>query len=69
MVLGLSGHFYRNEQHSNHAKVRWGGGLRAIRREADNTQNLLRIQKVVQIFQGRARPKSRLGKACSYLIG
>ena len=68
MVLGLSGHFYRYEQHSNHAKVRWGG-LRAIRREADNTQTLLRIHKVVQIFQGRARPKSRLGKACSYLIG
>jgi transposase len=68
MVLGLIGHLYRYEQYYNHAQVQ-GAKLRAIRRNADSAHTLMRIQKVVHILQGRARPKSKLGKACTYLIG
>jgi hypothetical protein len=68
MVLGLIGHLYRYEHKYDDAQLH-RPKLRAIRRLADSTQTLIRIEKVVQILRPRARPKSRLGKACTYLLG
>lgn len=67
MVLGLIGHLYRDEYQyddKGHSPK-----LRAIRRIAQSTQVLNRIEKVVQILHLRTRPKSKLGKACTYLLG
>jgi len=67
MVLGLIGHLYRDEH--QYDDKRYSPKLRAMRRLADSTQTLSRIEKVVQILHRRARPKSKLGKACTYLFG
>ena len=67
MVLGLIGHLYRDEY--QYDDKRYSPKLRAIRRLAQSTQALSRIEKVVQILHLRTRPKSKLGKACTYLLG
>lgn len=67
MVLGLIGHLYRDEY--QYDDKRHSPKLRAIRRLAQSTQVLSRIEKVVQILHLRTRPKSKLGKACTYLLG
>ena len=67
MVHGLIGHLYRDEY--QYDDKRHSPKLRATRRLAQSTQVLSRIEKVVQILHLRARPKSRLGKACTYLLG
>ena len=67
MVLGLIAHLYRDEY--QYDEKRHSPKLRALRRLAQSTQVLSRIEKVVQRLQLRARPKSKLGKACTYLLG
>ena len=67
MVLGLIGHLYRDEY--QYDEKRHSPKLRALRRVAQSTQVLSRIEKVVQRLQLRARPTSKLGKACTYLLG
>lgn len=68
MVLGLIGHLYRYEHQYDQAQIH-SSKLRSMHRLSDSSQVLSRIKKVVQILQLRARPKSKLGKACTYLIG
>ena len=67
MVLGLIAHLYRDEY--QYDEKRHSPKLRALRRLAQSNQVLSRIEKVVQRLQLRARPKSKLGKACTYLLG
>ncbi len=67
MVLGLIGHLYRDEH--QYDDKRYSPKLRAIRRLAQSSGVLSRIKKVVQLLHLRARPTSKLGKACKYLLG
>ena len=67
MVLGLIGELYRDEQ--QYDDQCYSPKLRTVRRLADSTQTLSRIEKVVRILHLRARSKSNLGKACTYLLG
>ena len=67
MVLRLIGQLYRNE--SDCDQKRYSPKLRAYRRLVWSALVLKRIEKIVKKLQMRARPKSQLGKACSYLLG
>ena len=67
MVLRLIGQLYRNE--SDCDQKRYSPKLRAYRRLVLSASVLKRIEKIVKKLQMRARPKSQLGKACSYLLG
>ena len=68
MVLGLIGQLYHYESQWDQRGLH-GSKHRAALRSAHFGQCLHLLLKVVQKLQARARPKSKLGKACTYLFG
>ena len=68
MVLRLIGHLYDYERQWDERGLS-GSKSRAALRSAHFGHSLHLLQKVAQTLQTRARPKSKLGKACTYLFG
>jgi transposase len=68
MVLRLIGHLYRYERQWDERALH-GSKHRGALRTAHCGQSLHLLQNVAQKLQARARPKSKLGKACTYLFG
>ena len=67
-ILRLIGHLYHYEKQWK-AKGQTSSKLRAALRQSHYTQTLRLLKNAVQKLLHRARPKSRLGLACQYLIG
>lgn len=68
MVLGLIGQLYAFEHQWDAAKVT-GEKHRAMLRATHFPQALHLLEKINEKLRNRARPKSKLGKACTYLMG
>ena len=68
MVLGLIGQLYAFERRWDAAKVT-GEKHRAMLRATHFPQPLHLLEQINAKLRQRARPKSKLGKACTYLMG
>ena len=68
MVLGLIGHLYRWERQWNEKKLN-GFEQRIALRSSHFAHPLTLLKKIVLVLAKRSRPKSNLGKACTYLLG
>lgn len=68
LVLRLIGHLYRWERQWNEKKLN-GFDQRIALRTSHFAHPLSLLKKVVLVISKRSRPKSNLGKACTYLLG
>ena len=68
LVLRLIGHLYKWERQWNEKKLN-GFDQRIALRTSHSAHPLSLLKKVVLVLSQRSRPKSNLGKACTYILG